>query len=98
GADARGARLVDELAPELEAVVLVLAGQPPHLLAADGLDHARRRLVHVARLVELDVRPLPVEAQDGDAVAVDHAWIELAVAVLVREHLAPAGEAHDRAV
>ena len=49
-------------------------------------------------LVDLVVGPLPVEAQHRDAPLVDDARVDLAVAVLVRDHLAAPGEADRRAV
>ena len=43
-------------------------------------------------------RPLEVEPQHRDAPPIDDARIDLAVRVVVRDHLAAAGEADGRAV
>src|SRR6185437_8391962 len=66
---------------------------PTHLI------HQRaERLLHVLALEILVIGPFPVEAQDRNAPLVDGAGIELAVAVLVRDHLAPSREPDVRAV
>ena len=49
-------------------------------------------------LTDLVLRPLPGKAQHGDAPLVLHHRVELAVGALVGDHLAPAGEIHERAV
>src|SRR5205814_6298950 len=55
-------------------------------------------LLHVANLVVLIVRPLPVKAEYGDAVFVLDRRIQLAIALVVRNHLAAAGEVDVRPV
>src|SRR4029079_5282806 len=61
-------------------------------------DQRAESLVHVTNLVELVVLPLPVEAQDRNTEAVNDIWIDLAIRVVVRDHLATAGEPDRRAV
>src|SRR5690606_8168135 len=67
-------------------------------LAAHCLDDGAEGLLHVLCLPDLMLAPLPVEAQHGNAPSVDDVRIDLAVALLARDHLAAAGKADHRAV
>ena len=58
----------------------------PSRICAEGV-------LHVADLVQLVIAPLPVEAQHRDAPLVLHLGIDLAVRLLVRDHLAAARQA-----
>ena len=97
-AHARDAELVDDPAAGREAVVVLLRRHRRERRAAHLLDDRAEGLLHVLRLLLLVVAPLEVEAQHRDAALVDDARVELEVAVLVRDHLAAAGEADRRAV
>ena len=55
-------------------------------------------LLHVLGLQDLVLAPLEVEAQHRNAPLIDHVRIDLAVAVLVGNHLAAAGEVNVGAV
>src|SRR4030095_1668142 len=78
----------------LAAVELRLA----HYASAHLLDDRRKGALHVRGLARLVLRPFPMEAQRGNAPAILHARIDLAVRILVRNHLAAAGQADERAV
>src|SRR5204863_568152 len=65
---------------------------------AHALEDLAEGLLHVAHLVQLVVAPLPVEAQDRDAPLVLHLGIDLAIGLLVRDHLAAARQADAGAV
>src|SRR5262249_5185488 len=52
----------------------------------------------VLRHLQLVLAPAPMEAQHGNAVLIDRLRADLAVALLVRDHLAAAGESDARAV
>src|SRR5258706_4198306 len=93
-----GPRLVDDLAARLDAEALLLGGHRGEDGAPDLLDDLAGHQVGVAHLLRLGVRPLPVETKDRDAPAVHHVGIQLAVAVLVGDHLAPGREADEGAV
>src|SRR6266550_4812635 len=54
--------------------------------------------MHVADLIQLVVRPFPVEAQDGNSKTIDNVRIDLAVGVVVRNHLAASRESDRRAI
>src|SRR5918993_30742 len=54
--------------------------------------------LHVADLIQLVIAPLPVEAQDRYPPAIDGRGIDFAVAVLVGDHLAAAGQTDGAAV
>src|SRR5437762_3564715 len=66
--------------------------------SAHRVDERLEGLVHVLDLPHLVVRPLPMEAQHGDAPAVHRVGVDLAVAVFVRNLLAPSGEPDRRAI
>src|SRR5262249_42535170 len=65
---------------------------------AHRFDDRRKSLLHVRRLAYLVLRPFPMEAQDGNAPAVFDLRIDLAIGMLVRDHLAPAVKADEGAV
>src|SRR6266704_7213636 len=65
----------------------------PHLR-----DERPEGLLHVLHLLVLVVGPLPVEPQNGDAPPVHRVWVDLAVGVVVGDHLAAAREANRGAV
>src|SRR5262249_27253522 len=88
---------VDDLAARRDAIALVLVGHRADRRAAHGLDDLAEGLLHVPDLVDLVVGPLPVEAPDGDAPLVHDRRGDVAVAVVVRDHLAAAREADGRA-
>src|SRR4029079_9785565 len=93
----RAADLVDDEAARcdrLAAVELRFAEDFPAHLADDRGEGA----LHVRGLARLVFRPLPMETQRGDAPAILHARIDLAVRILVRNHLAAARQADERAV
>src|SRR6516164_7380694 len=54
--------------------------------------------LHVLRHLEFVVTPLPVKAEYRDSPLIDGCWIDLAIAILVGDHLAAAGESDIRAV
>src|SRR6266480_6735544 len=61
-------------------------------------DQRPEGLLHVLHLLVLVIRPLPVKPEDRNPPPIHHAWVDLAVAVLVGDHLAAAREADRRAV
>src|SRR2546429_2838454 len=61
-------------------------------------DERSKRLLHVPHLLVLVVRPLPVEPQHRNAPAVYGARVDLAVGVVVGNHLAAAREPDGGAV
>ena len=65
-------------------------------LAAHLFDQSAESLLHVANLVVLVIRPLPVETQNRDSVFVLHHRIELTVALVVGHHLPAPGKVHVR--
>ena len=94
----RAADLVDDRPPRRDRLARRRSapGRAPRPPIASMI--SRERLLHVRGLARLVLRPLPVEAQHRDAPLVLHLGIELAVGVLVRDHLAAAGELDERAV
>src|SRR5439155_1070200 len=95
---ARAAEFVDDGAARRNAVAPLRAGHGREHLAAHLRDEGAERLLHVPHLLVFVVRPLPVEAQHGDAPPVHHARVELAVGVVIRDHLAASREADGGAV
>src|SRR5437773_10934352 len=61
-------------------------------------DERPERLLHVLHLLEFVIRPFPVELEHRDAPAVERARVDLAVAVVVGDHLTAAREADQGAV
>src|SRR5262249_44660329 len=61
------------------------------------VDNLAEGVLHVLRLLDLVIRPFPVKAQHRNSISVDDARVDLAIAIVVCNHLAAAGEAHDRA-
>src|SRR5207244_11124728 len=81
-----------------DAVAPLRRGHGLAHLAAHLPDERAERLLHVLHLLVLVVRPLPVEPQHGDAPPVHQARVELAVGVVIGDHLAAAREADRGAV
>src|SRR5437868_2888114 len=97
-AHANGAELVDDLSTPGDSIAFALVGHLVEDLASHLLDERAESLLHVPNLVVLIVRPLPVKTKDRNSVLVLHRWIELAVAAVVRNHLAAPGEVDLRSV
>src|SRR3989449_7768160 len=95
---ARPAQLVDDGAPRRDPVAPLGRGHRGEHLAPQLGDERPERLLHVLHLLVLVVRPLPVEAQHRYAPLVHGARVELAIRVVVRDHLAAAREADRGAV
>src|SRR5438093_958070 len=92
-----GPDLVDDLAALLDPPVFQgKLGTPD--LSAHRLDELPEGLLHVPGLEDLGFGPLPMEPQDGDPPLVHHVGVDLAVAVVVGDHLAAAREADEGAV
>ena len=64
-------------------------------LAPHRLNDFAERFLHVRRLPGLMLGPFPMKTQHRDAPLVLHRRIKFAERVVVRNHLAPAGEAHE---
>src|SRR3989442_6435149 len=92
------AELVDDPAAGRDPVLRLGAGHGPERRPAHRMDDCLEGLVHVLDLPDLVVRPLPMEAQHGDAPAVHRIGVDVAVAVVVRNLLAASGEADHRAI
>src|SRR2546422_9782924 len=95
---ARPAQLVDEGPPRRDPVAPLGRGHRGEHLAPQLGDERPERLLHVLHLLVLVVRPLPVEAQHRYAPLVHGARAELAIRVVVRDHLAAPREADRAAV
>src|SRR3989441_734181 len=96
--DARPAGLVDDGPAVGDAVPLVRGRHRGKHLTAHLRNERPERLLHVLHLLVLVVRPLPVEPQHRDAPPVHRARVDLAIGVVVRDHLAAARKADRRAV
>src|SRR3989454_264282 len=94
----RPAQLVDDDAAGGDAVPLLGGRHRREHLTTHLGDERPERLLHVFHLLVFVIRPLPVESQHGDAPPVHRAGVDLAVAVVVRDHLAAAREADRGAV
>src|SRR2546426_10654857 len=92
------AELMDDPAAGGDPVLVVGSRHRPERRAAQLVDDRLEGLVHVLHLLDLVVRPLPVEAQDGDAPAVHCIGVDLVVALVVRNLLDASGEADYRAI
>src|SRR3989449_986293 len=95
---ARPAELVDDGPAGREPVSLFGGRHRREHLASHLGDQRPEGLLHVLRLLVFVVRPLPVEPQHGDPPPVHGARIDLAIAVVIRDHLAAAREADRGAV
>ena len=60
---------------------------------AAGFDDGAKSFLHILRHLDFVIAPLPVEAQDRNAPLIDRVRIDIAVTVLVGNHLATAFEA-----
>src|SRR5205814_1944949 len=92
-----GADFVNDLARPGDAAARCVAGGKGHL-ASGGGDDLLESLLHVFRLIDFVVAPFEVEAQHGNAPLIDDVGVEIAVAVLVGDHFAAAGEVDAGAV
>src|SRR6185503_16883255 len=81
-----------------EAVALLARRHGTVRRTAHRDDQRAEGFLHVLRLIVFVFAELPVEAQHGNAETVNGRGIELAVRVLVRNHLAASVEADRRAV
>src|SRR5256712_462960 len=95
---ARAAQLVDDDAAGGDAVPLFGARHRRERLTPHVRDEPPEGLLHVLDLLVLVVGPLPVEPQNGDAPPVHRVRVDLAVGVVVWDHLAAAREADRGAV
>src|SRR5947208_606914 len=95
---ARPAQLMDDDAAGRDAVSPLGARHRGEHLAPHLGDERSKRLLHVLHLLVLVVRPLPVKPQHRNAPAVHRARVDLAVGVVVGNHLAAAREADRGAV
>src|SRR5256886_12467999 len=95
---ARTAELVDDDPAGGDAVPLFGARHRREYLTAHLGDERPERLLHVLHLLVLVIRPLPMKPEHRDAPSIHHAWVDLAVAVVVGDHLAAAREADRGAV
>src|SRR5438309_3786353 len=59
------------------------------------MDDPSESVLHVFRLLDLVIRPLPVKAKHRDSILVHDAGIDLAVAIVICDHLAAAREGDD---
>src|SRR5439155_20886533 len=66
--------------------------------SAAGFDDRAKSFLHILRHLDLVIAPLPVEAQDRNAPLIDRVGIDIAVTVLVGNHLATAFEADKSSV
>src|ERR1700730_8267173 len=88
-AHASNPEFVDDHAAVLDAI-----GMPALRLRLADKSSARRlhnraeSFLHVLRHLDFIVAPVPVEAQHRDAPLIDDVGIEIAIAVLIRNHLA----------
>jgi len=80
----RRADFVDDAADRLEAVIQFTRRHRGERRAAHLVDDLAEGLLHVLRLFHLGIREPRVEPQDGDAVGIDDAGVDLAVGVVVR--------------
>src|SRR3989442_13705899 len=92
------AELMDDGPARRDAVAVLGAWHGREHLPAHFPDERPERLLHVLHLLVLMVRPLPMEAQHRNTPTVHRAGIDLAVAVVVRDHLAATGESDRGAV
>ena len=88
---------MDKRAAGLDGLGAVALGLAIHA-SAHRLDDVLESLLHMRGLARLMLGPAPVEAQYGNAPLVLYLWIELAVGLLVRDHLAAAVEADEGSV
>src|SRR5271169_5669774 len=68
------------------------------VLASGRFDDGAKCFLHVFGLANFVLAPLEMEAQDGDAPFIDNVWVNLAVSVWIRNHLAASGHANAGAV
>src|SRR5260221_9950178 len=94
----RSAELVNDLAAGRDVVVLLLGRHRIENGSAHLGDERAESLLHVANLIQLVIRPFPVEAQHGNSKSIDNVRIDLAIRVVVRNHLAASRESDRRAV
>ena len=66
-----------------------------HDSSAHGLDYGAKGRMHVAGLVQLVIRPAPVEFQSGDAPFVFLLGINRTVAIFIGNHLAATAKADE---
>src|SRR5712671_1112701 len=90
--------LVDDLATARDSVAPQLLRHRVVHLAAHLMDQRSEGLLHVPNLVVLVVGPLPVKAQHRNPILVLHDRIDLAIALVVRDHLSTPGEIDLRAI
>ena len=88
---------MDDFAAARNAPVLLGAGARSDSAAGRG-DDLLESLLHVPGLLDLVLAPLEVKAQHGNAPLVHCVWIDFAIAVRVRNHLAAPGETHVGAI
>src|SRR5260221_1928042 len=94
----RSAELVNDLAAGRDVVVLLLGRHRIENGSAHLGDERAESLLHVANLIQLVIRPFPVEAQHGNSKPIDNVRIDLAIRAVVRNHLAASRESDRRAV
>ena len=56
------------------------------------MDDFAESILHVLRLLDFIIRPLPVKPKHGNSMFVDDVRIDLAIAIVVCDHFAAAGE------
>src|SRR5439155_5179678 len=89
---AHAAELMDDRAARRDAITLLARRHRVERLATHFGDERPERLLHVLHLPVFVHGPLPMEAEDRDAPAIHRAGVDLAVAVVVGNHLPPPRE------
>src|SRR5436309_4965718 len=67
-------------------------------LASHSFNDGRKGLFHVPRLLPFIVRPFEVEPRHGNTPLIHHVRVNLAVAMIVRDHFAAPGKSYEGAV
>src|SRR5437867_13170494 len=88
----RSAELVDDLAAGCNVVVLLLGRHRAEDLAAHLRDQRAESLLHVAHLIQLVIRPFPMEAQHRNSETIDNDRVALTVGIVVWNHLTASRE------
>src|SRR5439155_19918632 len=86
------ARFVDDRSAYGNPAALALRIPQSGRGSAHRLDNVHKGLVHMVGLLDLMLGPAPVEAEHRDAPLIDGARIDVAVGVLVGNHLAAPGQ------
>src|SRR5262245_52711117 len=68
-----------------------------HDASAHRSDDLNERVLHMFRLPDLVIGPLPMKPEHRDSVFVNGVWIDLAITVVVRDHFAAARKVDRRA-